>query len=160
MQYSFSAFLTFQQVLDSFIIFGGQQSDTKNIELPSSLPSGEPSSLKVPWTSYGPSNIQIVPFPTREYTDDEFQSIIKSVMGLLYLLGFLYSISRLISYSVFEKEQKIREGLYMMGLEDGMLHLSWFIAYNLQNVSRVYKDEQELETYIGLDLYGTCNQII
>ncbi|KAL6279275.1 hypothetical protein ACE6H2_016156 [Prunus campanulata] len=104
MQYSFSAFLTFQQVLDSFIIFGGQQSDTKNIELPSSLPSGKPSSLKVPWTSYGPSNIQIVPFPTREYTDDEFQSIIKSVMGLLYLLGFLYSISWLISYSVFEKE--------------------------------------------------------
>ncbi|KAL6272465.1 hypothetical protein ACE6H2_023157 [Prunus campanulata] len=102
--------LKFQQVLDSFIIFAAQQSDTKNIELPSSLPSGEPSSLKVPWTSYGPSNIRIVPFPTHEYTDDEFQSIIKSVMG----------------------EQKIREGLYTMGLEDGILHLSWFIAYNLQ----------------------------
>ncbi|BFG38061.1 hypothetical protein CerSpe_243350 [Prunus speciosa] len=132
MQYSFSGFLTLQQVLDSFIIFAAQQSDTKNIELPSSLPSGEPSSLKVPWTSYGPSNIRIVPFPTREYTDDEFQSIIKSVMGVLYLLGFLYPISRLISYSVFEKEQKIREGLYMMGLEDGIFHLSWFIAYALQ----------------------------
>ncbi|CAB4278782.1 unnamed protein product [Prunus armeniaca] len=104
---------------------------SKNIELPSSLPYGEPSSLKVPWTSYGPSNIRIVPFPTREYTDDEFQSIIKSVMCVLHLLGFLYPISRLISYSVFEKEQKIR-GLYMMGLEDGIFHLSWFIAYDLQ----------------------------
>ncbi|XP_021830988.1 ABC transporter A family member 1-like, partial [Prunus avium] len=82
MQYSFSGFLTFQQVLDSFIIFAAQQSDTKNIELPSSLPSGKPSSLKVPWMSYGPSNIRIVPFPTREYTDDEFQSIIKSIMGV------------------------------------------------------------------------------
>ncbi|PQP94895.1 ABC transporter A family member 1 isoform X2 [Prunus yedoensis var. nudiflora] len=49
-----------------------------------------------------------------------------------YFLGFLYPISRLISYSVFEKEQKIREGLYMMGLEDGIFHLSWFIAYALQ----------------------------
>lgn len=77
--------LQLQQVLDSFIIFAAQQSDTKNIELTSSLPSGEPSSLKVPWTSYGPSNIRIVPFPTREYTDDEFQSIIKSVMGVLYV---------------------------------------------------------------------------
>ncbi|KAH0987761.1 hypothetical protein GBA52_014938 [Prunus armeniaca] len=48
-----------------------------------------------------------------------------------HLLGFLYPISRLISYSVFEKEQKIR-GLYMMGLEDGIFHLSWFIAYDLQ----------------------------
>ncbi|KAJ0044034.1 hypothetical protein Pint_17863 [Pistacia integerrima] len=49
-----------------------------------------------------------------------------------YLLGFLYPISRLISYSVFEKEQKIREGLYMMGLKDGVFHLSWFITYALQ----------------------------
>ncbi|CAL9018958.1 unnamed protein product [Prunus brigantina] len=52
-------------------------------------------------------------------------------MCVLHLLGFLYPISRLISYSVFEKEQKIR-GLYMMGLEDGIFHLSWFIAYDLQ----------------------------
>jgi ATP-binding cassette subfamily A (ABC1) protein 3 len=74
----------------------------------------------------------MVPFPTREYTDDEFQSIVKSVMGLLYLLGFLFPISRLISYSVFEKEQKIREGLYMMGLKDEIFHLSWFITYALQ----------------------------
>ncbi|KAL6272459.1 hypothetical protein ACE6H2_023151 [Prunus campanulata] len=91
MQYSFSGFLT--QVVDSFIIFAAQQSDAKNIELPSSLPSGEPSYLKVPWTSYGPSNMRIVPFPTREYTDDEFQSIIKSVMGVLYVsLEFFISI--------------------------------------------------------------------
>ncbi|CAN6577001.1 unnamed protein product [Malus baccata var. baccata] len=132
MQYSASGFLTLQQVLDSFIIFAAQQSDTKDIELSSSLSFGEPSFLNVPWMHYSPSNIRIVPFPTREYTDDEFQSIIKSVMGVLYLLGFLYPISRLISYSVFEKEQKIKEGLYMMGLKDGIFHLSWFITYALQ----------------------------
>lgn len=81
--------LQLQQALDSFIIFAAQQSDTKDIELPSSL-----SSLKVPWTQYGPSNIRIVPFPTREYTDDEFQSIIKSVMGVLYVsLEFCITVS-------------------------------------------------------------------
>lgn len=53
-------------------------------------------------------------------------------MGILYLLGFLYPVSRLISYSVFEKEQKIKEGLYMMGLKDGIFHFSWFITYALQ----------------------------
>jgi hypothetical protein len=30
------------------------------------------------------------------------------------------------------QEQKIREGLYMMGLKDGIFHLSWFITYALQ----------------------------
>ncbi|KAJ4706360.1 ABC transporter A family member 1-like [Melia azedarach] len=136
MQYSFSGFLTLQQVVDSFIIFASQQTETnvatENIETPSSNMSSSPLSLKQKWTQFSPSNIRIVPFPTREYTDDEFQSIIKSVMGVLYLLGFLYPISRLISYSVFEKEQKIREGLYMMGLKDGIFHLSWFLTYALQ----------------------------
>jgi len=28
----------------------------------------------------------------------------------------------------------------------------------MQHVSRVYKDEVELETYIRSDAYGTCNQ--
>ncbi|XP_048226165.1 ABC transporter A family member 1 isoform X2 [Ricinus communis] len=136
MQYSFSGFFTLQQLVDSFIIFSAQQSETKTsseyIELPSSNSSRSSSSLNFTWKNFSPSTIRIVPFPTREYTDDEFQSIVKNVMGVLYLLGFLYPISRLISYSVFEKEQKIREGLYMMGLKDGVFHLSWFIAYAFQ----------------------------
>ncbi|CAJ1912333.1 unnamed protein product [Sphenostylis stenocarpa] len=161
MQYSFSGFLTsmqkmdasmqggsrdsvfyrdeyegLQQMVDSFIILIAQQSDlnfsAESLTLP--LPGFHDTvfSLKNPWTQFNPSHIRIAPFPTREYTDDQFQSIIKKVMGILYLLGFLYPISRLISYSVFEKEQKIKEGLYMMGLKDGIFHLSWFITYALQ----------------------------
>ncbi|XP_059428864.1 ABC transporter A family member 1 isoform X1 [Corylus avellana] len=136
MQYSFSGFLTLQQVMDAFIIFASQQAETnstsQNIELTSAQSFGTASSLKLPLMQFSPSSIRIAPFPTREYTDDEFQSIIKNVMGVLYLLGFLYPISRLISYSVIEKEQKIKEGLYMMGLKEGIFHLSWFIAYALQ----------------------------
>lgn len=128
MQYSYSGFLTLQQILDSFIIFAAQQSGSRT-----SLHSSDaPSFLKVPWMQFSPSNIRLAPFPTREYTDDEFQSITKNVMGVLYLLGFLYPISRLISHTVFEKEQKIKEGLYMMGLKDGIFYISWFIAYALQ----------------------------
>lgn len=129
-QYSFSGFLTLQQVMDSFIIFAAQQvthSDTN--ELLSSVDSTSlHTQLKIPWMQFSPSNIRLAPFPTREYTDDEFQSIVKRVMGVLYLLGFLYPISRLISYSVFEKEQKIKEGLYMMGLKNNMFYLSWFLT--------------------------------
>ncbi|CAA0837437.1 ABC transporter A family member 1 [Striga hermonthica] len=135
MQYSFSGFLTLQQVMDSFIIFASQQqmtnSDTKELQSLSDSTSSL-TQLELPWMQFSPSNIRLAPFPTREYTDDEFQSIVKSVMGVLYLLGFLYPISRLISYSVLEKELKIKEGLYMMGLRDNMFHLSWFLTYALQ----------------------------
>ncbi|KAK6945284.1 ABC transporter-like, ATP-binding domain [Dillenia turbinata] len=130
LQYGFSGFLTLQQIFDAFIIFAAQQGVSGMGNEDTELLS--PSLSEPPWMQFSPSNIRIVPFPTREYTDDEFQSIIKTVMGVLYLLGFLYPISRLISYSVFEKEQRIREGLYMMGLEDEIFHLSWFITYCLQ----------------------------
>ncbi|KAG9457355.1 hypothetical protein H6P81_001863 [Aristolochia fimbriata] len=136
LQYGLSGFLTLQQVVDSFIIFAAQQNmtETENGHVDSSvLPSSNASSLlHFPWTTFSPSNIRMAPFPTRAYTDDEFQSIVKTVMGVMYLLGFLYPISRLISYSVFEKEQKIREGLHMMGLRDEAFYLSWLITYSVQ----------------------------
>ncbi|KAK7285619.1 hypothetical protein RJT34_20395 [Clitoria ternatea] len=136
MQYSFSGFLTLQQMVDSFIILIAQQSDINSSDEPAELRLPDlydtNFSLNNPWTQFNPAHIRIAPFPTRQYTDDQFQLIIKKVMGILYLLGFLYPISRLISYTVFEKEQKIKEGLYMMGLKDGIFHLSWFITYTLQ----------------------------
>ena len=36
-----------------------------------------------------------------------------------------------LKFLIFQ-EQKIKEGLYMMGLKDGIFHLSWFITYALQ----------------------------
>ncbi|XP_051151534.1 ABC transporter A family member 1 isoform X2 [Andrographis paniculata] len=135
MQYSISGFFTLQQVMDSFIIFVQQQQMTNSTdnELTSSSDSTSlHRKFEIPWKQFIPSNITLAPFPTPEYTDDEFQSIVKSVMGVLYLLGFLYPISRLISYSVSEKEQKIKEGLYMMGLKNSMFILSWFLTYALQ----------------------------
>ncbi|XP_060186206.1 ABC transporter A family member 1 isoform X3 [Lycium barbarum] len=131
LQYGLSGFLTLQQVMDSFIIYAAQETMTNSLRLPSEYLDSD-SQLKIPWTQFSPSEIRLAPFPTREYTDNEFQSIVKKVMGVLYLLGFLYPISRLISYSVLEKELKIKEGLYMMGLKDEIFHLSWFITYAIQ----------------------------
>ncbi|XP_068659362.1 ABC transporter A family member 1 isoform X2 [Aristolochia californica] len=123
-------------MVDSFIIFAAQQNitETDYAHVNSSVvPRFNASSLlQLPWTTFSPSNIRMAPFPTRAYTDDEFQSIIKTVMGVLYLLGFLYPISRLISFTVFEKEQKIKEGLHMMGLRDETFYLSWLITYSVQ----------------------------
>ncbi|XP_011653436.1 ABC transporter A family member 1 isoform X3 [Cucumis sativus] len=122
--------------MDSFIIFASQEMETNILHVNSkntlSNFSSRTSLPNMPWTQFSPSKIRIAPFPTREYVDDEFQSIVKKVMGVLYLLGFLYPISRLISYYAFEKEEKIKEGLYMMGLKDWIFHLSWFISYAVQ----------------------------
>ncbi|KAL0383532.1 UNVERIFIED_CONTAM: ABC transporter A family member 1 [Sesamum calycinum] len=103
-----------QQVMDSFIIFAAQQmtnSDTN--ELLSSLDSTSfHTQLKIPWTQFSPSNIRLAPFPTREYTDDEFQSIVKRVMGVLLkispsfsLVAFSQLVAKEILLSVFSLSQ-------------------------------------------------------
>ncbi|KAF8403773.1 hypothetical protein HHK36_011878 [Tetracentron sinense] len=126
-----------QQVLDSFIIFAAQQNVTvtEDNKVPSFHSFGTPSPDKLPWMHFNPSNIRIAPFPTRAYTDDEFQSIIKRVMGVLYVSTGI-SVPNFSSDQLFRvregSEQKIKEGLYMMGLKDEIFYLSWFITYSLQ----------------------------
>lgn len=45
----------------------------------------------------------------------------------------LFSITINLSFFFLSlQEQKIREGLYMMGLKDEIFHLSWFITYAVQ----------------------------
>jgi ATP-binding cassette subfamily A (ABC1) protein 3 len=74
-------------MVDSFIILTTQQpelqSNAKTVKLPLLELSDTDFSLKVPWTQFIPTNIRIAPFPTREYTDDQFQAIVKEVMGIL-----------------------------------------------------------------------------
>jgi ATP-binding cassette subfamily A (ABC1) protein 3 len=70
-------------MVDSFIILTTQQPELQSNELPLLELSDTDFSLKVPWTQFIPTNIRIAPFPTREYTDDQFQAIVKEVMGIL-----------------------------------------------------------------------------
>ena len=104
-----SNFLQLQQVLDTFIIFSAQQTDStsQNIEIPSVQSSDNSSSLKLPLMQFSPSNIRIAPFPTREYTDDEFQSIIKKVMGVLYVLLEFYVFNIIAIFCLYYIDQKL-----------------------------------------------------
>ncbi|PWA83115.1 ATP-binding cassette A1 [Artemisia annua] len=93
--WAFSGFPDLQQVMDSFIIFYAQQKMTnevneENVDLSMPLSSNNQSnSLKIPWSQFLPSTTRLAPFPTREYTDDEFQSIIKDVMGFAISSGII-----------------------------------------------------------------------
>lgn len=49
-----------------------------------------------------------------------------------FFLLLFASLRLLLFFFLSLQEQKIREGLYMMGLKDEIFHLSWFITYALQ----------------------------
>lgn len=92
-------FLQLQQVMDSFIIFFAQQNLANVVSEESIETIKTPNSLKIPWSQFTPSTIRLAPFPTREYTDDEFQSIIKDVMGVLYVSDIFSEL--LVSFKFF-----------------------------------------------------------
>ena len=61
-----------------------------------------------------------------------FFFLFRTILVWCWLLSVLYFLkSSHLKFLIFQ-EQKIREGLYMMGLKDGIFHLSWFITYALQ----------------------------
>jgi hypothetical protein len=70
--------------------------------------------------------------PTLDYLTDNFQFVISSTLGLFYMLSFLYPVSRIIRGLVVEKEQRIKEGMKMMGLTNFAYNMSWLITISLQ----------------------------
>jgi ATP-binding cassette, subfamily A (ABC1), member 3 len=66
--------------------------------------------------------------PTKKYQTDDFQYVIASTLGIFYMLSFLYPVSRIIRGLVLEKEQRIKEGMKMMGLSEFAYNLSWLIT--------------------------------
>lgn len=83
----FVGFLQLQQLVDSFIILASQNSAETPVEHRGLLlnKSATNNNKGNPWSKFSPANIRVAPFPTRAYTDDEFQSIIKKVMAVLYV---------------------------------------------------------------------------
>eukprot|EP00599_Poterioochromonas_sp_BG-1_P016760 CAMPEP_0173165656 /NCGR_PEP_ID=MMETSP1105-20130129/21518_1 /TAXON_ID=2985 /ORGANISM="Ochromonas sp., Strain BG-1" /LENGTH=1579 /DNA_ID=CAMNT_0014086689 /DNA_START=11 /DNA_END=4746 /DNA_ORIENTATION=+ len=105
--YSYSGFSTLQLIIDQYIM---KQYTTTTPDIKASM------SL----------------MPTKDYESDDFQYVISSVLGIFYILAFLYPVSRLIRALVLEKEFRIKEGMKMMGLTDTVYNLSWFITGFLQ----------------------------
>jgi hypothetical protein len=106
--YSYTGFLTLQQVVDQYILkFVNGHSKTRIME-------------------------SIGLMPTESFESDDFQYVIASTLGIFYMLSFLYPVSRIIRGLVLEKEFRIKEGMKMMGLTDMIYNSSWAITTVLQ----------------------------
>lgn len=104
--YTYSGFSTLQLVMDTFI-----------------------------FQQYNPAQrtyVSVGLMPTVKYVTDDFQYVISSVLGIFYMLSFLYPVSRIVRGLVIEKENKIKEGMKMMGLTDFAYNTSWLITTLLQ----------------------------
>ena len=107
-QYYLSGYLTLQRTLNEFAFdfYGGECAATV-------------SSIGQTWS---------MPMPTAAYSQNSFFLAVGYLLGLTIAMAFLYPVSRLIKSIVEEKETRMRETLYILGVKPWALWWSWFIS--------------------------------
>ncbi|XP_068781238.1 phospholipid-transporting ATPase ABCA1-like isoform X1 [Struthio camelus] len=70
--------------------------------------------------------VQQMPYPC--YVDDIFLQVMSHSMPLFMTLAWIYSVAVIIKGIVYEKEARLKETMRIMGLDNGILWLSWFIS--------------------------------
>ncbi|XP_058874656.1 phospholipid-transporting ATPase ABCA1-like [Acipenser ruthenus] len=70
--------------------------------------------------------IQQMPYPC--YVDDMFLQVMSRSLPLFMTLAWIYSVAIIIKGIVYEKEARLKETMRIMGLDNSMLWLSWFIS--------------------------------
>ena len=110
--YSYTGFLSLQQAIDKYII------DAAAANNGGLLATELQASVSL--------------MPTRAFRSDNFFEAIGGVLGLFFMLAFIYPVSRLIRALVVEKELKLKEGMRMMGLRRSVLDITWLLTFALQ----------------------------
>ncbi|KAJ9460711.1 ABC transporter A family member 1 [Diplonema papillatum] len=103
LQYTLSGFITLQNLLDQYFL------DTINV----------------------PHNAEVLstPMPTDSYVENQFYQAAGGLIPLILALSFLYPVSCLVGGIVEEKEQRLREGMLIMGLSKKSFYSSWYCTY-------------------------------
>ncbi|XP_052774715.1 ATP-binding cassette sub-family A member 2-like isoform X2 [Mya arenaria] len=74
----------------------------------------------------------MVRFPYPCWLYDKFVFMIEHVMPLCLTISWVYSVAMLVQSIVYEKEQRLKEVMKMMGLSNAVHWLAWFITTFVQ----------------------------
>lgn len=72
------------------------------------------------------SYVQMFPYPC--YTRDDFLFVIEHMMPLCMVISWVYSVAMMIQHIVAEKEHRLKEVMKMMGLNNAVHWVAWFIT--------------------------------
>ncbi|TMW64055.1 hypothetical protein Poli38472_014172 [Pythium oligandrum] len=71
----------------------------------------------------------VAPFPIDAYVSSPFYDQIKDLFALVFILAYLYCLSRVLVVFIQEKESRIREYLKILGVKEKNIVVSWYITY-------------------------------
>ena len=74
-------------------------------------------------------NYGVVPMKYKDFRDDEFGFFFGYVITIIILVAYMVPLSIYVYKMVGEKEAKIKEGMKIMGLDESIYFISYFIQY-------------------------------
>ncbi|EGZ20190.1 hypothetical protein PHYSODRAFT_494903 [Phytophthora sojae] len=71
----------------------------------------------------------VAPFPADDYTSSPFYDSVSSVFAIVFILAYLFTISRILVVLIQEKELRLREFMKILGVTEKTIFLTWYITY-------------------------------
>ncbi|KAG3081260.1 hypothetical protein JG687_00006803 [Phytophthora cactorum] len=71
----------------------------------------------------------VAPFPIESFLSAPFYDQVSSVFPLVFVLAYLYAVSRVLVVLIQEKETRSREYLKILGMSESAIIVSWYITY-------------------------------
>eukprot|EP00927_Polykrikos_kofoidii_P058513 TRINITY_DN5306_c1_g1_i2.p1 TRINITY_DN5306_c1_g1~~TRINITY_DN5306_c1_g1_i2.p1 ORF type:complete len:2147 (+),score=286.97 TRINITY_DN5306_c1_g1_i2:56-6442(+) len=142
--YASRGFLSLQLLLDRHII--GQKHDKSNLTQLFEHNGINPSLMwdqsdvemydkmlaaLVEPLQYTPQAVESGAMPVAGIVKDGFYGLVEAMLGLLFIISFLYTQKKLINELVIEKETKVRESLRMIGSTSSAIIGSWYAIYGV-----------------------------
>jgi ATP-binding cassette subfamily A (ABC1) protein 3 len=123
------------------------------------------ASLATSWLNA--TNFEFTPMPTHAHIDDLFAGILSGLIGFMYALAFIWPVTKIVKLLVEEKENRIKEGMKMMGLSETALFCSHLTTYlvtfgitallcMLVTAPGVYKNSDKGYVWTFFYFYGVC----
>ncbi|KAJ0397521.1 hypothetical protein ATCC90586_011476 [Pythium insidiosum] len=67
----------------------------------------------------------VAPFPIETYISSPFYDQVKDVFALVFILAYLYCVSRILVVFIQEKESRLREYMKILGVKEKAIIISW-----------------------------------
>ena len=84
-------------------------------------------------TNTEPPSVIIMPMPFAAYKQSDFLSVAGFLAPFVLVMSLLFTVSQQTKLMVIEKEERLKEAMYIMGLEAAPYYGAWIAVYALQN---------------------------
>ncbi|RLN51788.1 hypothetical protein BBJ29_006977, partial [Phytophthora kernoviae] len=71
----------------------------------------------------------VAPFPIDNYINSPFYETVGSVFSIVFIMAYLFTISRILVVLIQEKELRLREFMKILGVTEKTITITWYITY-------------------------------